>query len=151
MNEISSTADESSDATKVALFYYSQCYYRDRRYLLSYFINRLVQLRGLRWETGVVIPEAIRQGTLSPREIDYFSEYNEILNGYCDGIDLDLTADLQPPSQLFIEVLVLEECGELLTETGLVTLSKGSRAMLRRTDVEHLIRQGKCSHIQNDY
>ena len=133
------------------MIYYAQSYHRDRRYLLSYLINRLVRIRGLRWETGVVIPEDIRQGLLSAREVDYFSEYNEILNGYCDGIDLDLTADLQPPSQLFIEVLVLEECGELLTENGLVTLSKGTRAVLRRTDVENLIRQGKCAHVQSDF
>ena len=109
--------------------------------------HRLNKIRNLRWETGVVVPENIRQTILSSNELDYFSEYNEILNEYNSGLDLDLTADLIPPKDLFIEVLVLEDCGEILTENGVVNLNKGARPYLRRSDIEHLIRQGKCSHI----
>ena len=110
----------------------------------------MVRIRGLRWETGVVVPESIRQGTLSTRELDYFSEYNELLNEYCGGLGLDLTADLQPPNKLNIEVLVLEDCGEISTENGFITLNKGTRMFVRRSDVEHLIQQGKCTHITHD-
>ncbi len=106
--------------------------------------NRLHKLRSLRWETGVVIPESINQGILSQREIDYFSQYNDILNEYNYSMDLDLSSDIEPPKDLFIEVLVLEDCGEILTENGPVTMNKGLRPYIRRSDVEHLIRQGKC-------
>lgn len=80
------------------------------------------------------------------REIEYFSDYNEILNEYYSELNLELGADLQPPSDLLIEVLVLEDCGEILTENGLINLNKGTRQFMRRSDVEHLIRQGKCTH-----
>ena len=40
-------------------------------------------------------------GLLSAREHDYFSEYNQVLNEYFDGIDFDLTADIKPPKELF--------------------------------------------------
>ena len=86
-------------------------------------------------------------GLLSAREHDYFSEYNQVLNEYFDGIDFDLTADIKPPKELFIEIRVLENCGEILTENGVVNMVQGSRACLRRTDVEHLIRQGKVEHV----
>ena len=98
--------------------------------------------------SGVVIPEDLRQpGLLSQRELDYFSQYNDIMNAYFEDIDLDLTADLQPPKELYIEVRVLQNCGEILTENGVVNMVQGSRACLRRTDVEHLIRQGKVEHV----
>ena len=98
--------------------------------------------------SGVVIPENLRQpGLLSQRELDYFSQYNDIMNAYFEDIDFDLTADLQPPKELYIEVRVLQNCGEILTENGVVNMVQGSRACLRRTDVEHLIRQGKVEHV----
>ena len=50
--------------------------------------------------------------------------------------------DMYPPKQLNIEVHVLKSYGEIMTPTGTVTLTKGDRLSLRRTDVEHLIRQG---------
>ena len=99
----------------------------------------------------MLIPEEIeKQNILSRTELDYFSEYNKLLSEYHESLDLDLTADLYPPKDLFIEVLVLEDCGEILTENGMVNMNKGTRPYLRRTDVEHLIRQGKCMHIQSD-
>lgn len=50
--------------------------------------------------------------------------------------------DLQPPKHLNLEVHVLRDYGEIMTPTGSVKLTKGDRLFLRRSDVEHLIRQG---------
>ena len=141
---------EYPDEVKVTLVYYEQAIARNRRYLFSYIYHRLNRIRELRWETGVVVPDKIRQGILSSRELDYFSEYNNILNEYNTSLDLDLTADVMPPKDLFIEVLVLEDCGDILTENGFVSLNKGTRPFLRRSDIEHLIKQGKCLHIPKE-
>jgi hypothetical protein len=92
----------------------------------------LSKLRGLRWETGAVLPEGIQQGTLSSRELDYFSEFSDILNNYNSAVGFDLTEDLEPPKKLFIEVLALEDCGEIQTSSGPVSLNKGMRHFLRR-------------------
>lgn len=54
-----------------------------------------MKIRNLRWETGPVIPESIRQDTLSVREKEYFMHYNNLLTEYNNEIGLDLTADLE--------------------------------------------------------
>lgn len=149
LTEMLSVEEEDiTDSLKVTLTFYHQAAIRNRRYLFAYLLHRMNKLRELRWETGVVVPEHMSQpGLLSAREHDYFSEYNQALNEYFDGIDFDLTADIKPPKELFIEIRVLENCGEILTENGVVNMVQGSRACLRRTDVEHLIRQGKVEHV----
>jgi hypothetical protein len=147
----------------------------------SYVNHRLVKIRGLRWETGAVLPERIRHDTLSARENDFFGDYSGILTEYCENVSLDLTSDLevtedchphitdnvyplspllewkvcliynivlshwtpQPPKELFIQVRVLEPCGEIMTDSGPVTLDeRGSSHYLRRlviTNVEIII------------
>ena len=49
---------------------------------------------------------------------------------------------LEPPRDLYVEVRVLKECGEIVTERGPVTLDLGSTHYLKRADVENLIRLG---------
>ncbi|PVU95869.1 hypothetical protein BB561_001542 [Smittium simulii] len=89
-------------------------------------------------------------------EKDFIKDYTSIAKKYRDdvqnslvpGIDLDWTADLlKPPRDLYIEVRVVRECGEIQTETGIVNLEKGSQHYLRRTDVENLIKLGYLQHI----
>ena len=61
----------------------------------SYLTHRLSKVRGLRWETGPVIPDKIRHDTLSARENDYFGSYNSLLADYLQDTDLDLTTNLE--------------------------------------------------------
>lgn len=56
--------------------------------------------------------------------------------------------DLQPPKDLMIEVVVREDCGEVFTEKGPVRLELHSRHFLRRSDVAHLVRQGKLQQVE---
>ena len=53
-----------------------------------------------------------------------------------------LRQDLQPPKQLYVEVHVLEDYGDIMTSSGSVMLKKDEYLLLKRSDVEHLIRQG---------
>ena len=53
----------------------------------------------------------------------------------------------QPPKEMCIEVRVLQDCGEIMTDQGPVNLEKGTNHFLRRTDVEGLIRQGMLQHV----
>ncbi|EPZ33355.1 hypothetical protein O9G_001767 [Rozella allomycis CSF55] len=55
-------------------------------------------------------------------------------------------ASLVPPKDLFIQIRVLKDCGNLLTTSGVITLEKDSQHFVRRTDVEHLISQGHVIH-----
>lgn len=57
--------------------------------------------------------------------------------------------DSKPPKDLFVEVRVLRDCGEVMTENGAVNLEANSTHFLRRVDVEQLIRQGLLEQIKH--
>lgn len=48
-----------------------------------------------------------------------------------------------------MEVRVLRDCGEIMTESGIVNLEVNSTHFLRRVDVEQLIRQGLLEQIKH--
>jgi hypothetical protein len=58
-------------------------------------VHRVSRIQTLRWQTGTVLPDRIRQDTLSAREAEYFARYCEILEDYNREIDMDLTVDLE--------------------------------------------------------
>lgn len=57
--------------------------------------------------------------------------------------------DSKPPKDLYVEVRVLRDCGEIMTESGIVNLEANSTHFLRRVDVEQLIRQGLLEQIKH--
>lgn len=57
--------------------------------------------------------------SLSPEEEDYFKNYSEMLVSFKgQWTDIDLTGSLEPPKDLFIDVRVLKDAGEVQTEYG---------------------------------
>merc|ERR1719454_1872205 len=62
---------------------------------------------------------------------------------------LDLTSDVLPPEDRHIQIRVRDEgVGEIVTQdSGTVKLKKGWVHMVRRADVETLIRAGKIEHM----
>lgn len=140
-----------TDATKVSQVFHSQCVLRNKKYIESYILYRMNKIKELRWQTGAVLPEAtVRAETLSVAEADYFTNYNKLLNDYCDAVDFDLTTCIEPPKDYKIMVRVLKDYGEILVENGMLRLIKGGTHYLRRTDVEDLIRQGVVEHISSN-
>uniref|UniRef100_A0A7S2XZV1 GINS subunit domain-containing protein n=1 Tax=Fibrocapsa japonica TaxID=94617 RepID=A0A7S2XZV1_9STRA len=142
--------NEIPDAAKVGIVVHHQALMRNKRILLAYHMYRLEKLKALRWETGPVVPEHL-QGALSGSEREFFSRYDSLVSGYCEGVGIDLTQDQQPPKELFIEVRALEDCGEIMTEQGTINLEKGSTHLLRRCDAENLIKQGMLEQISDDH
>ena len=103
-------------------------------------------MRELRWEVGVVLPQELRS-VLSPREVQYFNEYNDLLQDYSNNFDL--TAFLEPPKQLFLEVVALEDGGDVFTDEGVVTILRGNRYHLRTTEAEALARDGIVEIVED--
>lgn len=124
-----------------------QCMLRNKRCLIAYIYNRVEKIKALRWEAGSVIPAPLAQN-LCPREVQFFNAYDQLLTDYMADFELDLSADMKPPKDLYIEVRVLRDCGEVMTENGLVNLEAHSQHFLRRVDVEQLIRQGLLEQIK---
>lgn len=57
--------------------------------------------------------------SLSPEEEEYFRLYGDMLAAYKgQWTDVDLTGSLEPPQDLFIDVRVLKDAGEIQTEYG---------------------------------
>lgn len=57
--------------------------------------------------------------SLSPQEEDYMRQYSDLLAAYKgQWTDIDLTGSLEPPRDLFIDVRVLKDAGEIQTEYG---------------------------------
>ena len=84
-----------------------------------------------------------QENNLSPEEEEYVREYSDLL-AEVKGMwtDVDLTGSLEPPRDLFIDVRVLKDAGEVQTEYGSITLTKNSQFYVRQGDVERLIAQG---------
>ena len=64
---------------------------------------------------------------------------------YVEEVGLDLTMDLEVPLTSEVEVRMLEDCGELLTDNGeVVKLEKNALLLMSRKLVEPFVRQGKA-------
>jgi GINS complex subunit 1 len=104
---------------------------RNKRCLLAYHRTRTDKLEELVWN-GTDIPDLAGQqrapgapdgdngsSHLSPQEEDYMRQYSDLLAAYKgQWTDIDLTGSLEPPRDLFIDVRVLKDAGEIQTEYG---------------------------------
>ncbi|KAF2856050.1 DNA replication complex GINS protein-like protein psf1 [Plenodomus tracheiphilus IPT5] len=160
---------KSAPETACALLVNHLCMRRNKRCLLAYHRVRSDKLEEYCWE-GVDVLE--QQGTshsntngerprdagmggkggeessLSPEEEEYVRQYSDLLAAYKgQWTDIDLTGSLEPPRDLFIDVRVLKDAGEIQTEYGSITLTKNSQFYVRQGDVERLIAQGYLQRL----
>ena len=111
---------------------------RNKRCLLGYHRARAERIESWCWEG-----RDVEAGGLSPEEQEFFRAYTDLLSGYKgQWTDVDLTGSLEPPKDLFIDVRVLKDAGEIQTEYGTINLTKNSQFYVRQGDVERLIQQG---------
>jgi GINS complex subunit 1 len=125
----------------------------NKRVLFAYHRQRMEKLKELSWDVG-------RQGeyqrdiksSLGPQEHKFLEEYGEMVSSYKQSfLEIDLGGNggvgLVPPKDLFIEVRVIKDAGEINTEYGVLNLVKGNQYFVRRTDVETLIKAGYLKHV----
>ena len=108
---------------------------RNKRCLLAYHRVRADRLEQLCWDgkdvfeqqqakeptanQGGSTAQSYNESSLSPEEEQYFRQYNDMLAAYKgQWTDIDLTGSLEPPRDLFIDVRVLKDAGEIQTEYG---------------------------------
>lgn len=53
---------------------------------------------------------------MSAHELQYLHDYDTLLVQTMGQMGLDLTSDLEPPKELFVEVRALQNCGEIMTD-----------------------------------
>ncbi|KAG8905730.1 DNA replication protein psf1 [Tulasnella sp. 403] len=129
--------------------FYHMAIRRNKRCLLAYHAHRLERLKELYWASGGALPHILTdaevRSKLSPHEVDFLREYNNMISDYRnDFLDvLDVAAGITtPPKDLRVVVEVVRECGAIQTESGSIDFKKGQRYQVLRSNVEHLIVQG---------
>lgn len=135
--------DASADpATACALLVNHLSMRRNKRCLLAYHRTRTDKLEELVWNGSDVLDtptapdrdqpagssgsaadgagdEGGSTASLSPEEEEYVRQYSDLLAAYKgQWTDIDLTGTLEPPRDLFIDVRVLKDAGEIQTEYG---------------------------------
>jgi GINS complex subunit 1 len=131
--------DPSQDpATACTLLVDHLCMRRNKRCLLAYHRTRTDKLEEMVWNGSDVLEIAAQQqreggggagtnlgsaegnsSSLSPEEEEYVRQYGDLLAAYKgQWTDIDLTGSLEPPRDLFIDVRVLKDAGEIQTEYG---------------------------------
>ena len=107
------------------------CMRRNKRCLLVYHRVRLEKLEQMCWagedlldqDSAPVDQNNVNgpSSALSPEEEDYVRQYNDLLAAYKgQWTDIDLGGTLDPPKDLFIDVRVLKDAGEIQTDYGFV-------------------------------
>jgi GINS complex subunit 1 len=158
-NEDGSQSTQSSfnpqdhPATACALLVNHLSMRRDKRCLLAYHRVRAEKLERMLWDGRELDNLAgnndsakdndANRPSLSPEESQYTHAYADLISkNSAQYTDVDLTGSLEPPRDLFIDVRVLKDAGEIQTEYGAINLSKGSQVFVRKGDVERLIQAG---------
>ena len=74
---------------------------------------------------SAIASDAGHVSSLSPEEEEYARQFGDMLAAYKgQWTDIDLTASLEPPKDLFIDVRVLKDAGEIQTEYGYVLMAR---------------------------
>ncbi|MCJ1223659.1 DNA replication protein psf1, partial [Toensbergia leucococca] len=124
-------------ATACALLVNHLCMRRNKRCLLAYHRVRSDKMEEMCWSGSDVLDQQIQpqqhatgdgagmsseagnQSSLSPEEEEYVRQYSDMLAAYKgQWTDIDLTGSLEAPRDLFIDVRVLKDAGEIQTEYG---------------------------------
>ncbi|KAL1585375.1 hypothetical protein WHR41_05831 [Cladosporium halotolerans] len=137
----------SDPATACALMVNHLAMRRNKRCLLAYHRTRTSKLERMIWAGADPFaspsPSSSGSSSLSAEEEQFAHQYGELLAQYKgQWTDVDLTGSLEPPRDVFVDVRVLRDAGEVQTEYGSLNLTKNSQFFVRRGDVEGLIAQG---------
>eukprot|EP00435_Cladocopium_sp_Y103_P006306 s2417_g2.t1 len=161
-----------ADLIQLGLYYLDDLIHRNVRCLLAYLNARLEIVEQLRWEVGRMVPDE-KLDKLHEAERQYFNRYNDILDirQHVDLIlytgpvldkfmkryvhncshPLNLTAYAEAPEDVNIQVRVLRDDPQLdgivSNESGLLRLRGGCQMLVKKSDVELLLRAGKVEQV----
>lgn len=132
----------SDPPAAVSLLVDHLCMRRNKRCLLAYHKVRTDKIEEMTWKGEDVLEQAQSGGageqgmgggeagvtvsaedgsksSLSPEEEEYARQYEDLLGGVKgQWADIDLAGSMVPPRDLFVDVRVLKDAGEIQTEYG---------------------------------
>ncbi|KAK5781815.1 DNA replication protein PSF1 PWA37_003739 [Arxiozyma heterogenica] len=134
------------------------CLERNKRCLMAYqrmrsdIIDKMVW-NGLIGSNNMYNNGSKRSGynELSHYEQEYMSQYKNLIDEMNSESELwssiEIMGNMNPPSDIFIDIRVLKDIGEIQTEYGTFNFVKDSQFYVRQSDVERLIQQGYVQKI----
>eukprot|EP00088_Acartia_fossae_P054641 TRINITY_DN6297_c0_g2_i2.p1 TRINITY_DN6297_c0_g2~~TRINITY_DN6297_c0_g2_i2.p1 ORF type:complete len:198 (+),score=21.01 TRINITY_DN6297_c0_g2_i2:32-595(+) len=141
--------EENGDTMTPSMIYRHAAVERNKRCILAYINARMEKIRNMRWQFGAVLPADIK-GNLCEPEQHFFTKYNRLLVNYMSSVGTDITEDLSPPRNLYVDVRVKQDYGELeLPDGQVIQLKAGTQYHLPRNLCEQLIYQGVLEHVQS--
>ncbi|KAJ3226299.1 Proteasome subunit beta type-1 [Clydaea vesicula] len=116
---------------------------RNKRCLLAYHQNRVERITAVVKKLGSSpFPLEIKEN-LSSNELDFAVGYRNLLNEYAKEYpDIEMNRDLNPPKEVFVSIKCNKNLGNVMTETGMKSLEKGSRHYIKRTDIDNFLKLG---------
>ena len=155
LSDIDATSKTLDDAgpLDISASMHKMALHRNKRCVLAYQRSRIDCLVYMLWASGGAstassLPEQVAR-YMSQHETEFMHTYRNLASDYRGQfLDIDIGAALIPPRDVFIEIRVVQDCGEILTENGPVKLSLGSQAFMKRCDVQDLLLSGHLKHIQ---
>ncbi|XP_020202489.1 DNA replication complex GINS protein PSF1 [Cajanus cajan] len=120
---------------------------RNKRCLMAYVYNRAEIMRSLLWKIGHVLPQEIEEKLCNSEE-EYFKKHSTALKSYMKKLLVDLTVDMVPPKDPYIQVRVLDDIGEgIVLSDKTANFARHSMHFLKRTDAEPFISKGLMEEL----
>ncbi|CAE7776038.1 gins1 [Symbiodinium necroappetens] len=152
--------DQNENEVLSGMYLYDELMHRNKRMVLCYLNYRAETIEKLRWQVGLMMPPD-KLGKLHEAEKQYLKNYINSLDKYMKRytpdckLPLDLTADAgqAPNDGLHVKVRVLKADptmeGIQSLESGPLRFRPGTQMLVKRSDVEHLIRAGKVMQVRS--
>ncbi|OQO05139.1 hypothetical protein B0A48_08159 [Cryoendolithus antarcticus] len=138
---------------------------RNKRCLLVYHRTRIAHLEKTLW-SGLPLTQSSSTPSNPSSQESNLTPSESLLASFLSSLysqlgaqypDIDLLGSITPPREVYVEIRVLREVGEVQTEYGSLVLGKNSVHFVRLSDVEGLVRggvvevvgEGGCIEIPN--
>ncbi|KAJ6536759.1 hypothetical protein DFH09DRAFT_1249815 [Mycena vulgaris] len=122
---------------------------RNKCCLLAYHSQRTDLIREMYWGIGCTFGPVIHTigDNLSTQEIAFLRQYHDSITQLRSDVfpddPINITSGIEHvPTNLMATVDVIQSPGIICMESGTINFQKGSRYVVRRAEVEHLILQG---------
>ena len=130
------------------------CLERNKRCLMAYQRMRSDMIDKLIWNGLIGNNGGSKRSSyneLSHNEQEYMGQYRNLIDEMSSESELwstiEIMGNMNPPSDIFIDIRVLKDIGEIQTEYGTFNFVKDSQFYVRQSDVERLIQQGYVQKI----
>jgi hypothetical protein len=122
---------------RAAFMVYQASFWRNRKSVLCYLMYRLEKLHSLRMQVTTDLAPKVKE-KLSQNEIKYFKQYSDLLEQYCNTVNVNITTGLLPPSETLIDVRIHQDFD---------AFEAGKQYFVRSEFVERGILAHKATHL----